>query len=51
MTRVDARDFLQLASENQSPAEGDTLFRSVKPTEALAAVKNDSIDGAAVIVP
>jgi alcohol dehydrogenase, propanol-preferring len=50
MTRADARDFLQLASEiNLSPKV--TRFTLDQANEALAAVKNDSIDGAAVILP
>jgi propanol-preferring alcohol dehydrogenase len=50
MTRTDARDFLQLASEiNLRPKV--TRFTLDQANEALAAVKNDSIDGAAVIVP
>ena len=50
MTRADARDFLRLASEiNLSPKV--TRFSLDAANEALAALKNDSIDGAAVIVP
>ena len=50
MTRADARDFLQLASEiNLRPKV--TRFALHQANEALAAVKNDAIDGAAVIVP
>jgi propanol-preferring alcohol dehydrogenase len=50
MTRADARDFLQLASEiNLRPKV--TRFSLDQANEALAAVKNDAIDGAAVIVP
>lgn len=50
MTRSDARDFLQIASElNLRPMT--TVFPLNQANEALAAVKNDSIDGAAVIVP
>jgi propanol-preferring alcohol dehydrogenase len=50
MTRSDARDFLQIASEiNLRPKV--TAFPLDQANEALAAVKNDSIDGAAAIVP
>jgi propanol-preferring alcohol dehydrogenase len=49
MTRLDARDFLQIAGEiNLRPSV--TAFSLDQANEALAAVKNDSIDGAAVIV-
>jgi alcohol dehydrogenase, propanol-preferring len=50
MTRADARDFLQLAGEiNLRPKT--TVFSLDQANDALAAVKNDSIDGAAVIMP
>jgi propanol-preferring alcohol dehydrogenase len=50
MTRADARDFLEMASEiNLQPRA--TVFRLEQANEALAAIKNDAIDGAAVIVP
>jgi propanol-preferring alcohol dehydrogenase len=50
MTRSDARDFLKLAAEiNLQPKV--TTFALDQANEALAAVKSDSIDGAAVIVP
>lgn len=49
MTRLDARDFLQIAGEiNLRPRV--TVFSLDQANEALAAVKKDSIDGAAVIV-
>jgi alcohol dehydrogenase, propanol-preferring len=49
MTRSDARDFLQIAAEiNLRPKT--TVFPLDQANEALAAVKSDSIDGAAVIV-
>ena len=49
MTRADARDFLQIAAEiNLRPKT--TVFPLDQANEALAAVKSDSIDGAAVIV-
>ena len=50
MTRADARDFLQLAAEIKLQAKV-TSFPLQKANEALQAVKADSIDGAAVIVP
>ena len=50
MTRVDARDFLNLAAEiGLRPRV--TAFSLDQANEALIAVKNDAIDGAAVIVP
>ena len=50
MTRQDAKDFLQLAGElKMSPKV--TVFTLEQANEALAAVKSDSIDGSAVIVP
>jgi propanol-preferring alcohol dehydrogenase len=50
MTRVDARDFLQIAAEIGLRPKV-TVFPLNQANEALAAVKSDSIDGAAVIVP
>jgi alcohol dehydrogenase, propanol-preferring len=50
MTRADARDFLQLAAEIKLKPKV-TSFPLEKANEALQAVKNDSINGAAVIVP
>jgi propanol-preferring alcohol dehydrogenase len=50
MTRSDARDFLQIAAAiNLRPKI--TVFPLDQANEALAAVKSDSIDGAAVIKP
>ena len=50
MTRTDAGDFLQLAAEiNLKPIF--TVFPLDQANEALTAVKNDAINGAAVIVP
>ncbi len=50
MTRADARDFLKLAAEiNLQPRV--TTFALDQANDALAAVKGDSIDGAAVIIP
>ena len=49
MTRSDARDFLKLAAEIQLQPKV-TVFSLDQANEALAAVKNDAIDGAAVIL-
>jgi|ERR1039458_4256029 propanol-preferring alcohol dehydrogenase len=50
MTRSDARDFLQIAAEiNLRPKI--TVFPLDRANDALVALKNDSIDGAAVIAP
>ena len=50
MTRSDARDFLKIAAEiNLQPKV--TTFKLDSINDALAALKSDSIDGAAVIVP
>ena len=50
MTRADARDFLKLAAEiNLRPKV--TSFSLDQANEALLAVKQDAIDGAAVILP
>src|SRR5271166_2857513 len=49
MTRSDARDFLELAAKiNIQPKV--TVFSLGHANEALIAVKNDAVDGAAVIV-
>jgi propanol-preferring alcohol dehydrogenase len=50
MTRSDARDFLQIAAEI-SLHPRVTTFPLDRANEALIAVKSDSIDGAAVILP
>jgi propanol-preferring alcohol dehydrogenase len=50
MTRADARDFLELAAEIRLQPEV-TAFPLAKANQALQAVKNDAIDGAAVILP
>lgn len=50
VTRADARDFLQLASEIGLRPKV-TVFRLDQANEALMALKNDAIDGAAVLVP
>jgi propanol-preferring alcohol dehydrogenase len=50
MTRTDARDFLELAGRiNLKPRV--TVFPLDHANDALMAIRNDSIDGAAVIVP
>jgi propanol-preferring alcohol dehydrogenase len=48
MTRADARDFLELAAQIHLQPK-ITTFPLEQANEALAAVKSDSIDGAAVI--
>ncbi len=50
MTRADARDFLQLAADIKLHPKV-TPFSLEQANEALAAVKSDAIDGAAVILP
>ncbi len=50
MTRQDARDFLKIAGEI-ALQPNVTTFKLEQANQALAAVKSDSIDGAAVIVP
>ena len=50
MTRADARDFLALAADIGLRPKV-TVFSLDQANEALMAVKNDAIDGAAVIVP
>ncbi|HEY7405011.1 MAG TPA: zinc-dependent alcohol dehydrogenase family protein [Candidatus Angelobacter sp.] len=50
MTRADARDFLELAAEIRLKPRA-TVFALGQANEALAAIKNDAIDGAAVILP
>lgn len=50
MTRADARDFLALAAEIGLRPKV-TVFKLDQANEALMAVKNDAVDGAAVIVP
>jgi len=50
MTRADARDFLQIAAEIKLHPKV-TKFSLEQANEALLAVKNDAIDGAAVILP
>src|SRR5579863_7727873 len=50
MTRQDARDFIQVAAEIGLRPKV-TAFPLDQANEALAAIKSDSVDGAAVIVP
>jgi propanol-preferring alcohol dehydrogenase len=49
MTREDARDFLKIAAEIDLRPQV-TQFSLEQANEALAAVKNDAIDGAAVLL-
>ncbi len=50
MTRADARDFLELAARIRLRPKV-TQFSLAQANEALLAVKQDAIDGAAVILP
>ncbi len=50
MTRVDARDFLKIAADIKLRPKV-TKFPLDQANEALLAIKSDSIDGAAVIIP
>jgi len=50
MTRADARDFLKIAAEIGLKPRA-TVFGLDEANEALAAIKRDAVDGAAVIVP
>jgi len=50
MTRADAKDFLQIAAAI-SLRPKITVFSLDQANEALAALKRDSVDGAAVITP
>ncbi|HTW57174.1 MAG TPA: zinc-dependent alcohol dehydrogenase family protein [Terriglobales bacterium] len=50
MTRTDARDFLALAAQIGLQPKA-TAFPLELANDALIAVKNDAVDGAAVIVP
>ena len=50
MTRADAREFLDVAAQIQIRPKVN-VFPLDQANEALAAIKSDSIDGAAVIVP
>ncbi|MGA8273610.1 MAG: zinc-dependent alcohol dehydrogenase family protein [Candidatus Sulfotelmatobacter sp.] len=50
MTRSDARDFLKIAAEIRLEPKV-TVFPLEQANQALAAIKSDEIDGAAVILP
>ncbi|MGA2390204.1 MAG: zinc-dependent alcohol dehydrogenase family protein [Candidatus Sulfotelmatobacter sp.] len=50
MTRSDARDFLKITADIRLQPKV-TVFSLDNANEALAAVRNDAIDGAAVILP
>jgi alcohol dehydrogenase, propanol-preferring len=50
MTRADARDFLEIAAKIGVEPKV-TTFRLERANEALVAIKSDSVDGSAVIVP
>ncbi|HZS54219.1 MAG TPA: zinc-dependent alcohol dehydrogenase family protein [Bryobacteraceae bacterium] len=50
MTRADARDFLDVAAQIGLRPKV-TVFPLQQANEALQAIKNDAVDGAAVIVP
>ncbi len=50
MTRADARDFLALAAEIGLRPKV-TVFSLDQANDALVALKNDAVDGAAVLVP
>jgi propanol-preferring alcohol dehydrogenase len=50
MTRADARDFLALAAQIGLKPKV-TVFPLDQANEALIAVKNDAVDGAAIVVP
>jgi alcohol dehydrogenase, propanol-preferring len=50
MTRSDARDFLEIAADIRLQPKV-TVFSLEHANEALAAVKGDAVNGAAVIVP
>jgi propanol-preferring alcohol dehydrogenase len=50
LTRADARDFLNIAAEIRLQPKIRT-FPLEQANEALAAIKSDSIDGAAVLIP
>jgi propanol-preferring alcohol dehydrogenase len=50
MTRSDARDFLTLAAKIGLKPKA-TAFALERVGDALAAVRGDAVDGAAVVVP
>jgi propanol-preferring alcohol dehydrogenase len=50
MTRDDARDFLRVAAEiGMNPRV--TAFRLDQANDALRAIRNDAVNGAAVLIP
>ena len=50
MTRQDGRDFVELATQ-LGIRPRTTVFRLDAVNDALLAVANDAIDGAAVVIP
>jgi propanol-preferring alcohol dehydrogenase len=50
MTRADARDFLQLAADIRLTPR-TTVFSLDQVTDALSAIRADSIEGSAVVIP
>ncbi len=50
MTRADARDFLALAGKIGLQPKA-TVFNLDRANDALAAIRNDAVDGAAVMIP
>ncbi|HZW79776.1 MAG TPA: hypothetical protein VFF50_04850, partial [Candidatus Deferrimicrobiaceae bacterium] len=50
MTRADARDFLKIAADIKLQPKVN-VFPLAQANQALAAVKNDAVDGAAVVLP
>ena len=50
MTRADAREFLEIAAAIRLKPQV-TVFPLSQANEALQAIKNDAVNGAAVIVP
>ena len=50
MTREDARDFLKIAASIRIEPKV-TIFPLDQANQALQAVKNESVNGAAVIIP
>ena len=50
MTRADARDFLDLAAKIRLEPKV-MVFTLDNANDALAAVRNDAVDGSAVIIP
>jgi alcohol dehydrogenase, propanol-preferring len=50
MTRADAKEFLQLAADIRLTPKA-TVFSLDNVNEALTAIRNDSIEGSAVVIP